>query len=209
MIFAIRLWHSRGLWTTLLAHLLGAADVRRLSLAERHSRVYGYAAEDHFPDLLEERRAVVALVDARNRAQAMPQLDVSASSRAVVDFLKSRMQTGYILSVSAALMGCVEETAVLAPSNMAAATVVASMLADPAEVPGAWENAVFFEVLDPSPEDKSRARVLHVVRWRTMMSVRRQRVDIRGDAVWLFAGSEEGDMINLLGWCNAENLVAT
>ena len=94
------------------------------------------------------------------------------------------------------------------PRNMVAAAMADSILVDPAEVIGGWENAVFFEVLDPRPENKSMARILHMERWRTKMSVRRQRVDIRGDAVWLTAGAEEGEMINLLGWCNEENFAA-
>ena len=206
--FVIQNWQSRSLYTILLAHLLNVHDVKRLSVASRQSRLYGYAVEDHFPDNAEERRAALALVDARNKVQSVPLLDVSASSRAAIDFLKSRMETGYILSVPAALMGCVEGSAVLDPRNMVAATMADSILVDPAEVIGGWENAVFFEVLDPRPENKSTARILHMERWRTKMSVRRQRVDIRGDAVWLTAGAEEGEMVNLMGWCNEENFAA-
>ena len=91
---------------------------------------------------------------------------------------------------------------------MDAAAIAACMRGDPAEVLGGWEHAVFFEVLDPRPETKSMARVLHVERWRTKMSIRRQRVDIRGETIWLTAGAKEQEAINLLGWCNADNFAA-
>jgi hypothetical protein len=46
--FVVRNWFSRDIYTRLLSHKLTAAAVQRLTIAQRHAKIYGYERSQQF-----------------------------------------------------------------------------------------------------------------------------------------------------------------
>ena len=95
----IRNWNSRTIFKDLLAHKLTAAQVDRLTLAQRHARVYGYDSNDHYEELAAEQKAVGVLTALQDVVQVTHAVERTTSITTIQAFLKNRLCTTGVYSV--------------------------------------------------------------------------------------------------------------
>ena len=81
-------WTSRKTYSKLLSHVLTPYQINNSSIAQKQARIYGYAPEDHFPDVEKEQRATLALARAQRDAAQQPHIALTHNTRQIVEFLK-------------------------------------------------------------------------------------------------------------------------
>ena len=168
--FLLQRWRERTICSELLGHVMSPAECKRSTVSYRVARIYGYSEADHFMDDMEdEEQSALALANvtaaALRDADAAPAVDSGLHKREwmVVDFLKSQLQAGTLLSVPGFLFG-----AMLCDAAHAAAAedrpldleaFAASLL--PKEIPPlAPAEHVFCYVLDAWPERRTQVQTV-------------------------------------------------
>ena len=89
--------------------MLTPYQIKNSSIAQKHSRIYGYAPEDHFADIAKEHRATLALARVQREAAHQPHIALTHNTRQIVEFLKNRLLTGNVYSVPLAQFEAVQD----------------------------------------------------------------------------------------------------
>ena len=81
-------WYSRTIWRQLLGHLETPDVINKMSLGERHSRLYQFSLKDQFVDTDNYVETIKLMDTVRAKVRAKPASNVSTHLRMVVDYFK-------------------------------------------------------------------------------------------------------------------------
>jgi hypothetical protein len=96
-------WYSRTIWRQLLGHLETPDVINKMSLGERHSRLYQFSLKDQFVDTDNYVETIKLMDTVRAKVRAKPASNVSTHLRMVVDYFKGRLSPGTIFSCPLAI----------------------------------------------------------------------------------------------------------
>ena len=167
--FTVKHWRS-CLIGPLLQHCFSAAQLKSMSLAEKHAHIYKYHKDAVFKDTKAEQGRVAKATALRDIVQEKPRVAATPLGSTLIAYLKDRFNIGLVFSVPEELWTVLQQ-AVESPPAISLTTVVNCM--QPRDLDFAdLTKSVFFQVVDPKPENKTAVRSPHLALDRTRICVR-------------------------------------
>ena len=202
--WVIQHWADRRLFPEVMSFIASQVAVVRLTLAQRHAKIYGYERTANYADTSLEEKYVLALTDARSKVAAKPVVTTDDNMQMIVNFLKNQFQHGRVFSVpKTCLQKAMEKGHFDQPTPVSADGFVNLMQWRVLDETAPGETA-FFEIVDARPEAKVQLVSGHVKRLRTCVQIKvLDLISSVGSLVVKSCGSLE--MIDLARWCGEEN----
>ena len=205
--FFRREW-PKFLWERLLRPILGQGPLPRC-LPERHGVVYSFSVERLHPDVAEES-ATHAAWEAMRKSKRMKPRPAPPAEVAVLDWLKTHLSPGQVVSVPEHLFEMATAPSAEAPVLEELATIVEYIapLADTPPPAIHLDGLSFFKVVDPRPEAQVYVEQSHIARHTDVMEVQGMTASpaAGGAFIHLAPDPHGGKTIWLSKWCDKEVL---
>ena len=205
--FVVQHWNDRDIYRKLLSHKLDPLAIDRLSIAQRHAKIYGYERKVQFEDTSVQQRSILALTHERDKVQETPAITVTDNMFQVITYLKNILKDQLVYSLPTAIFDAgAAAVGAVAPPSISEADLL-DVLADRPLDGANGDACVYFQIVDSRPESKFKMRTAHLAKKKTEVRVKVLKytgLTDHGDVRLGLQG--DGRTLDVVNYCHLDKL---